>query len=65
LAHWAAGAAKHPAFPAPSALSRVVDAKLGRFTPREGEGLPTVPARSQSLSAQLTNAGLIRTLAPI
>jgi hypothetical protein len=32
IAHKAAGAAKHPAFPAPSAVLRAADAKLGRIS---------------------------------
>ena len=36
FAHKAAGAAKHPAFPAPSVVLRdKIDAKLGRIAPRE------------------------------
>jgi hypothetical protein len=36
IAHKAAGAAQHPAFPAPSAFSRdIADAELGRLQPRE------------------------------
>jgi hypothetical protein len=40
FAREAAGAAEHPAFPAPSVFGANDIAKPGRVTPREGSGVP-------------------------
>ncbi|MFK4382788.1 hypothetical protein ACVWYQ_001096 [Bradyrhizobium sp. USDA 3397] len=52
FAQWTAGASRHPAFPAPSAFSRVVNAaKLGRTLPRGCEPMPANRRRSRAPDA--------------
>ncbi|TYL87097.1 hypothetical protein FXB40_40815 [Bradyrhizobium rifense] len=43
IAQWTAGASRHPAFPAPSALSRAATAaKLGHDVPRGRQSVPAI-----------------------
>ncbi|QAU39715.1 hypothetical protein XH86_20170 [Bradyrhizobium guangdongense] len=58
FAQWTAGASRHPAFPAPSALSRAnTAAKLGHDVPRGREACPRYQCQSEDAACHALLAG--------